>query len=51
MGHYNGITMAREKQHPRQLKTHLQYRFFEKAFEKRKPKVIIAMRNLKVLEI
>ena len=32
---------------PANLKTHLQYKFFEKAFAKSQPKVIVVMRNLK----
>ncbi len=47
-GLMDGIAQAKETPRPRQLKTHLQYKFFEKTFDKTKPKVIVVMRNLKV---
>ena len=45
---YDGLATAGSMKSPRQLKTHLQYKFFERSFQKRKPRVIIVMRNLKV---
>ncbi len=47
-GLMDGIAEAKNMKRPRQLKTHLQYKFFEKTFDKTKPKVIVVMRNLKV---
>ena len=44
---YNGLDILAKKDRPCTLKTHLQYKFFEKAFAKTKPKVIIVLRNLK----
>ena len=44
---YNGMDIADRMKRPANLKTHLQYKFFEEAFSKVKPKVIVVMRNLK----
>ncbi len=45
---HDGVAAANSAKRPRQLKTHLQYKFFERTFKKQKPRVIIVMRNLKV---
>ena len=46
---YDGLAIAECQNHPRILKTHLEYRFFEKSFATTKPKVIVVMRNIKVI--
>ena len=45
---YDGMAIADLQSGPRILKSHLPYRFFERSFATRKPKVIVVMRNLKV---
>ncbi len=45
---YDGLKVLGTLASPRVIKTHLPYRFFEKAFRTRKPRVIVVMRNLKV---
>ncbi len=45
---YNGVQNALKQERPRFLKTHLPHKFFEEQFTKKKPKVIVVMRNLKV---
>ncbi len=45
---HDGVAIANSAKRPRQIKTHLQYKFFEKTFKRQKPRVIVVMRNLKV---
>ena len=45
---YDGMAIADLQSGPRILKSHLEYRFFERSFATTKPRVIVVMRNLKV---
>ncbi len=45
---HDGVELVKSAKRPRQMKTHLQYRFLERTFQKEKPRVIVVMRNLKV---